>query len=627
MKIKFNKIHLVNFLSFADSEITLASNGYVLVKGVNNTTEDLAYSNGSGKSSIWEAISWVLTGETIRGTKNIVNLNSSGGCYVELEFNIDGHEYKILRSKGHKTYKTNLKIFIDNEDKSGKGIRDTEQLLKQYLPDLTSSLIGSVIILGQGLPQRFSNNTPSGRKDILEKLTKSDFMINDLVTRLQNRKTILNTQLRQTEDEILTLNIKTQQSEQNITKFKQLISDTTVNEQDVTYLNQYKSQLTQLVQELNDLSSNEYAQLQSKKNNLYEEINRENEDYSNQVSTLVTYPAYIKYNEYKAKIIEQKTLLTTKEQECKKLEFITDVCPTCGQKLQGVQLPDTTGIKQEINDIKQVINELSNLSVESENEYKQYQTQLTITHQEKLNKLTTELTDVTDTIKPIEVSINNYNSDIHNLQQAITQLQNKIEFAEIRIKEYQDNIQTCETELIDIDNKLRYNNTVKTNIEDKLAIISKMLTAASRDFRGYLLLHTIQFINNKAIEYSKEVFNTDKIKFTLDGNNISISYDNKEYENLSGGEKQKVDLIIQLSIRDMLCKTLGFSSNILVLDELFDNLDDIGCQRVLNLIATKLNDVESIFIVTHHSDISIPYDKELIIEKGIDKISRVKNAL
>ena len=56
----------------------------------------------------------------------------------------------------------------------------------------------------------------------------------------------------------------------------------------------------------------------------------------------------------------------------------------------------------------------------------------------------------------------------------------------------------------------------------------------------------------------------------------------------------------------------------------FDNLDSIGCQRVLNLIATKLNDVESIFIVTHHSDIAIPVDRELVVIKDSNKISKVK---
>ena len=127
----------------------------------------------------------------------------------------------------------------------------------------------------------------------------------------------------------------------------------------------------------------------------------------------------------------------------------------------------------------------------------------------------------------------------------------------------------------------------------------------------------------KCKKYSTEVFGSDNFLFTLDGNNISISYDGKEYESLSGGEKQKADVIIQLAIRDMMCCYLNFSSNILVLDEITDSLDATGSQNILNLISTELTDVEAIYIISHHSDFSIPWDEEIKIIKGNDRISRV----
>jgi DNA repair exonuclease SbcCD ATPase subunit len=123
--------------------------------------------------------------------------------------------------------------------------------------------------------------------------------------------------------------------------------------------------------------------------------------------------------------------------------------------------------------------------------------------------------------------------------------------------------------------------------------------------------------------YSKQIFETDKISFCLDGNNINISYMGKEYENLSGGEKQKIDLIIQFSIRDMLCNHIGFTSNILILDEVFDGLDMIGCHRVIDLI-TNLSDIKNVFIVTHRKDLSIPCDKELLVVKSSDGISEIR---
>ena len=196
MNICFQKVTLHNFLSFGDAEVDLNDSSYTLVSGINNCKLDLAKSNGSGKSSLWESIIWVLTGDTIRGTKDVVNRYGKDGTYVELTFKIDKNDYKIIRYKDYSNIGTNLKLYINNEDKSGKGIRDTEKLLEQYLPDINSSLLGSVIILGQGLPQRFTNNTPSGRKEVLEKLSKSDFMIEDIKSKLSNRKQYLNDELR-----------------------------------------------------------------------------------------------------------------------------------------------------------------------------------------------------------------------------------------------------------------------------------------------------------------------------------------------------------------------------------------------------------------------------------------------
>ena len=206
MIISFKKVTAHNFLSLGDVELKLDNQGYTLISGINNNPTDNASSNGSGKSAMFSAISYALTGETLNGlTRNLVNINTNDGMYVALEFDVDNDHFKIIRSKDHKEYGTNLRITINNEDKSGKGIRDSEKLLAEYLPDLTSSLLASVIILGQGLPQQFSSNTPAGRKEILEKLTKSDFMIDDIKQRISQRKEALSNDLRKVEDKLLEL--------------------------------------------------------------------------------------------------------------------------------------------------------------------------------------------------------------------------------------------------------------------------------------------------------------------------------------------------------------------------------------------------------------------------------------
>ena len=162
------------------------------------------------------------------------------------------------------------------------------------------------------------------------------------------------------------------------------------------------------------------------------------------------------------------------------------------------------------------------------------------------------------------------------------------------------------------------------DLQKHIDVLKKMDTLVKRDFRGYLLSNVIEFINIKSKEYCAEVFGSDELEFKLDGNNIDISYCGKSFESLSGGEKQKVDLVLQFAIRDMMSKYLDFSSNILVLDEIFDNLDARGTNNVLTLVANKLCDIESLFIISHHADeLSIPYDTELTIVKNENGISEV----
>ena len=74
----------------------------------------------------------------------------------------------------------------------------------------------------------------------------------------------------------------------------------------------------------------------------------------------------------------------------------------------------------------------------------------------------------------------------------------------------------------------------------------------------------------------------------------------------------------------MLCTFLNFSSNILVLDEITDALDTVGVTKIFNLISSHLQDVEALYIISHHTDeLEIPADDEIIIIKGDDKISRI----
>ena len=145
-----------------------------------------------------------------------------------------------------------------------------------------------------------------------------------------------------------------------------------------------------------------------------------------------------------------------------------------------------------------------------------------------------------------------------------------------------------------------------------------------RDFRGYLLTNIINYIDNKAKDYSEIVFGTRDLNVYLDGNALDISYCNKLIDNLSGGEKQRVDLILQFALRDLLNAYFNLGANILVLDEITDFLDSKSCAAVMQLIEKELNSTESVFIVSHHAEeLELPIDSEIKIVKNENGISEV----
>lgn len=690
MKLEFKKLIIHNFLSYNHSEIDLSNKGYCLVSGINNNPKDNAISNGSGKSSWSSAICWALTGNTIQGVhNNIKNINIDENlCYVTLQFLVDGDNYVITR---YKEPKTDLKIIINNEDKSGKGIRESEAILSEYLPDLTNDLIASIIILGQGLPGKFSNNTASGRKEVLEKLSKSDFMIQDLKNKILKRELFLKDELRKVEDNILAstsklsilneqkIKLEEQLNDLNLPKnFDQTISKLTI---DISKLETIISeQQTKIINHQTNTKtlSDELSKLLSDKNN---QILKLNESYGikketyllkkgeldnnlniNSNNFLSIYHSEVEklnsdsnddLNMFVSKINSLKT-------EISKLKSITDTCPTCGQKLQGITKPDTTEKESELTKLeKSYLEYKNNIIVRKNTIIESYNSNVNAVKKDYSDKLDLLEKDFNkDTLL-----FKNYLSEINNsFDNDITEIKYKLKQENEKIDLYTQNLKLKNQELLSLKNDLnkvtldKENHTnkikdtetmlnsiikdvsilninveenakIQANIQQKLAIISKINSLIKRDFRGFLLNNVISFINKKGKEYSKDIFGSDEFEFTLNGNNVDITYCNKAFENLSGGEKQKIDLIIQFAIRDMMSNYLDFSSNILVLDEIFDGLDAIGVTNLLNLISNKLNDIESIFIISHRaSELEIPYDHEMIITKSNLGISTIKES-
>lgn len=602
MNIRFKRITMNNFLCFQHEELELENLGYAVVSGINNYKIDNAKSNGSGKSSVFNAISYALTGETLQGlSNNIENVyGNKEDCWVQLILDVDGQEFSIKRIK---TPKQDLKIFLDGKDISGKGIRESNLVLKNYLPDLNSTLLGSIIMLGQGLPCKFTDGHPGKRKEKLEKLTKSDYMIQLIREKLDKRGSILRTTLREHEDLVVA-----NRSEINV--YRKQLKDIN-NELDA--LKNYNSlDISDLIKSSNEnierlKSSVEYW----KKDQLQVEANIEKLS-KEQIEIIKNYNKLVKSS---TKEIEDSKMALNVDMQILRKELknsLGDVCPTCGQPIPDNMRINVEEKQQQLKEKEANYKEL----VDKENKIRE---QLLADHNknvDKNKKILDQFNKLKATSKANETKFSN---DLLVEQQNLFKLTNLKE----SYNKLLANADSTNAKILKLEKLV--NTTQKKIIEDKerLNINTNLISLTKREFRGVLLENIIKYIDNKVKYYSKEVFGTELLSFTLNDNYIDIIYDGKYYEALSGGEQQKVDIIIQLALRDLLNTQLGINCNMLVIDEAFDFLDTVGCQKILGLI-TNLSNIESVFIISHHiNELQISYDTEITVVKNNSGISTI----
>ena len=635
MNVLWNKVILHNFGSYNHAEVDLLDKGFCSVVGENNYKKDNALSNGSGKSFLWSALCYTITGETIQGLKkNLKNLNitDDNTGYTTVDITVDNDHYIITRTFAPKS---NLTIVKNDVDLSGKTFTESEKILGEQLPALTKELISSTAILGQGLPTKFSSLKPSGRKDLLEKLTNSDFMIEDVKNRISARQEVILGHIRTIDDALLVANTKLSTTNNQLDQvlkdiqnfqrpdYNKLISDA---EKDLVNCNT----------ELAEVNAN------IKTNDSYlEQANNDLLKFTNEKSTEVINVTNKFNNDLNQKAGEKQKILldintisgecTALQNEIRRLKSITDICPTCGQKIPGKEKPSTAlqeeqlqnkiNAKAALNEqLTKVQNEATVIQESLEAEKKVVNDR----YDTAINQIKTQQVDLKNYSSALQTRLSTLNQKVQNLNTGLARLKYERDHNEQAFTNLQNSKGALETEQKRLTKVIEDETAKREEANAHSDIIRKMDALAKRDFRGYLLLNIIEYLNKKAKEYSQVVFGTDELNIYLDGNDLNISYCNKLLDNLSGGERQRVDLIVQFALRDLLSTQSNYSSNILVLDEIFDNLDRVATENILNLITTKLCDIESVFIISHHADeLELSYDSELKVVKNSDGISEV----
>ena len=574
MRVNFKNIHIEGFMSLGVVDLDLNNKGLVLVEGRNSSGVGLS-SNGSGKSCLFEAIYWVLTGKTIRGAKEVVNRYFKGHTVVKLVMEVNSTEYVLHRYREHPDHKNNLLVYKDGIDISGSGVRKSEEILASELPFLTDDLIGSIIILGQGLPSRFTGYDPAGRKELLEILSGNVGIIEGMKNKLTAYKNDVSKKVADKTAEVNRLESAIEIRKRDIEEIKlkqgEKVEDTESLKKELELAEQEKE--TNL------------ANLQKLENSL-----------DTLKSALATQQVEKSKIEYEIGSIEKDIVA----HQSKLNSLKSDICPTCNQIVGDENL-----LERLRKEAMEAVTQQENLKVEHQKNLKQIDELLSLYEE----KISTKLSQVTTQKKWSD-----------ELECGIIEIRTKLGSS----IDYTEKLQTYIKEVSDNDVLLFKVITELTQLIKDEKVTSYILREVGRDFRGYLLKGIIDYLNTLLAEFAEVLFGKKDLKLILDDNKIYIEYEGRSYESLSGGEKHRADLAMQFSLRDMIVRDLGYSFNILVLDEIFDNLDETGVENLIRFLVDNLSEIESVFVVSHHPALPVPFENKIVAVKGKNLVTELE---
>lgn len=650
MNIKFESIDIENFRSIERAKLQLSNQGTVIVKGVNEY-EDKATSNGSGKSSIFEAIIFAIFEETSSGEKDVANRIINNGYTITLVFYIDNDKYEICRQC--KNNKTTVTLFKNGLDISARNKTDTNKLIIQII-GINKSIFLDSIFLSQNANTNLASLSPTARKERLEILTNTDSAISQFKDKLKDLQIVYENSCVNDQLEINKLNgikeanikqqldiqYKINQIEIEIANLKQLgdIQDIEkqIYDKEVVELPDIEQAIDSITiciaekeQEISNLRLQGENNIQQK-----DELERQKQD---KLSEWNRVNAEIEKNKFSNHLIEQNILKIQTDIENIKN---SDKCPTCGRKLENA---DEAHIQQTIekynNDIQLEQTKIDENNKNSTELFKNLQnieaegTQLNADiikisalveeHKQLVNNKDLERKNLVNEQQNLYHKKDDCQTEINNLkakkeQLLKTQINNKTEFEEM--------LNNLKNEIVDIDGKIKVFENQYSVDNDLVATIKNSIQMVTKEFRTYLLQNSLQYLNKLLLNYSTQLFSndTDIIKIEEDDTKLNIKLGNATYESLSGGERTRVNIALLLAQKSLANMVGNMSCNIIILDEILGYCDSKAEENVINLLTQELEMLESIYMVSH-KELPIGYDTQLVIVKDKQGLSRVMN--
>jgi len=546
--ILFKTLKWKNLLSTGNyfTEIALNSNANTLIVGT----------NGSGKSTMLDALCFALFGKPFRNVNKPNLLNSINGrdCVVEINFSIGNKEFKIVRGIKPNIFEIYQDSVLLNQDAA---VRDYQDYLERFILKLNYKSFTQIVILGSASFTPFMQLSASDRRSIIEDLL--DIQIFSTMNGLVKERLTGNKDL------------------------------TVAKKNDIALLLQ-KYDLKKEHQDKLNQDTEEKVKEYEKEILLYRETIRTLHDDIDSLEqakqTLSEICAKIPENE--KKITSFKKVESQIESKISKVgtdrefyEHNAD-CPTCRQAItlefKEGQLVELGTKEKELNgaliELKARITEQENVVTE-------------------LREKEKELSNVRIQLATTQTSVKGLNSSITKLENQIEQVkkskQENIDESELNdikkgVEEAQDELKVLmeEKSYLDVASVLLKDTGIKTNIiKQYLPVINKLVNKylTSMDF----------FVNFNLDESFKETIK-------------SRHRDDFSYHNFSEGEKQRIDMALMLTWRAIAKLKNSTNTNLLILDEVFDSsLDSTGTEELMKILHS-LDDV-NLFVISHKGDI------------------------
>ncbi len=549
--IQFKSCRWKNFLSTGNEfiDIQLDKTPSTLIVG----------QNGSGKSTLLDALSFGLFGKPHRDIKKdqLINSINKKRCCVEVEFEVGGSHFKI-----HREIKpTKFEIYQNgNLINQASNARDYQKFLEQNILKLNHKSFHQIVVLGSSSFIPFMQLPAWSRREVIEDLLDINIFskMNQL---LKERNANIRDQIVDIDHRLDLIKTKIQAQTKYIKDLQGINKDQI--EQKRESINTHKDEIKNLFDESKELGKNLTASMQ-----------HEEETYSKQMDKIAN---------IKSHNLNLNTKIKDLVKEAKFYED-NDTCPTCDQDIEA-------DLKNEkIDSIKTIASE-----VQAEKE--DLQRKLSV-----LSSTTTEITKNLDSLRDKQTRINSNNDSISLLQKEIDKIQKEIN----QLSSQTGDIKTAKTELsglreekqditekkLEFAEERTYNEVIGEMLKDtgiKTKVVKQYLPVMNRLINQYLQI--LDFF---------VAFHLDE---NFDETIRSRHRDTFNYASFSEGEKQRIDLSLLFTWRQIAKMKNSANTNLLVLDETFDSSLDIDGIDNLTKILSTLDKDSNVFIISHKGDV------------------------